>query len=245
MFSTKASKLIIPGFVPGFTSAYFLNPADVEQLDNGGLRVGGTDSQPATFDPTRPINFVNFVERDKDLNEFGLKEKKGYYGYLKNLYVNFDLFKEKIEQSNKTIKDILLDILNENSFWNFQIVEGELKKTNEQAKDELRAIAPGVAAPAENAGVGVFNPLGGGYTPGRGFTNNKGFGAVGGGGAIGGGFGTTVGQFGGGYTPGAGLSGATGFGAATAASVGSAASAALANRIAASGNKSSTTSKIL
>ena len=143
-------------------------------------------------------------------------------------------------------KDILLDILNEmssavNSFWNFQIVEGELKKTNEQAKDELRAIAPFVAAPAGVGGIGTFNAAAGGYTPGAGFTNFNGSG-IGGGGTIGGGFGTTIGQFGGGYTPGAGLSGATGFGAATAASIGSAAAAAVANRIAASGNKSSTTS---
>jgi len=187
MFSTKASKLIIPGFVPSFTEAYFLNPADIAQYGDGKLAIAGNLSQPRNFDPKRPKSFVNFVEDTKDLNEFGLKEKKGYYGYLKNLFVNFDLFKSKIEQSNKNIREILLDILNEmssavNSFWNFQIVEGELKKNNEQLKSELRQIAPFVAAPAGNAGGsanvgGGFNPLGGGYIPGGGFTNNTGFGA--------------------------------------------------------------------
>jgi hypothetical protein len=66
----------------------------------------------------------------RDLNEFGFKEKNGYWGYLKFLFVNFEMYKSKIEQKNKNIREILLDILNEmssavNSFWNFQIVEGE------------------------------------------------------------------------------------------------------------------------
>jgi hypothetical protein len=151
MFSTKASKLIIPGFVPSFTEAYFLNPSDITQYGDGKLKP--SSGKTVNLVPKRPKSFVNFVEDAKNLNEFGLKEKKGYYGYLKNLFVNFDLFKSKIEQSNKNIREILLDILNEmssavNSFWNFQIVEGELKKNNEQLKSELRQIAPFVAAPA-------------------------------------------------------------------------------------------------
>lgn len=126
MFSTKASKLIIPGIVPNFGDTYFLSSAEITQLPDGKLN---------NLNPIRIKGGPNFVERDADLNKFGLKEKKGYYGYLKNLFVNFDLFKEKIEQKNKNIREILLDILNEmsaacNSFWNFQVVEGESNDGN-------------------------------------------------------------------------------------------------------------------
>jgi hypothetical protein len=121
MFSTKASKLIIPGFVPNFGDTYFLSSAEISQLPDGKIN---------NLNPINITNGFSFVERGADLNKFGLSEKKGYYGYLKTLFVNFDMFKEKIEQKNKNIREILLDILNEmssavNSFWNFQIVEGE------------------------------------------------------------------------------------------------------------------------
>lgn len=121
IFSTKASKLIIPGFVPDF-SQYFLSFSDIQQRPNGFIN----EKTPKGFE-----SFIKFVET-KDLNpdEFGIKEKAKYWGYLKNLFVNFDMFKSKIEQNNKTIREILLDILNEmssavNSFWNFQMVENE------------------------------------------------------------------------------------------------------------------------
>jgi hypothetical protein len=124
MFSTKASKLIIPGYVPDF-SVYFLSSDEPIQKSDGVIGV----KHPKGFK-----DFVKFIEQN-DLNEFGLKEKKQYYGYLKNLFVNFDMFKSKIEQKNKTIREILLDILNEmssavNAFWNFQIVEGEATDGN-------------------------------------------------------------------------------------------------------------------
>lgn len=157
MFSTKATKLIITGKIPDF-SIYFLNSAEVSQNSNGNL----ADKQPKEFPGFD--NFVQFVE-NKNLTEFGLRENAGYYGYLKNLFVNFDMFKSKIEQKNKTIREILLDILNEmssavNGFWNYQIVESEFKKSNETATNELREIAPFVAAPQQqtfnSAGSGAF-----------------------------------------------------------------------------------------
>ena len=59
----------------------------------------------------------------------GYFEKPGYYGDIENLYINFNVFCKAIKNSaNKSIKDVLLDMLNEmsdavNSFWNFQLVE--------------------------------------------------------------------------------------------------------------------------
>ena len=142
MFSTKKSKLIIPGVVPNARSTYFLSSEEIEQKPDGRLN---------NINVVKALNFTEFVERGIDLNQFGLKEKKEYYGYLKNLYVNFDMFKEKLEQKNKNIREILEDILNEmssavNSFWNFQIIEGEYKISNEEVAANIQRNAPGIAA---------------------------------------------------------------------------------------------------
>jgi hypothetical protein len=135
MFSTRASKLIIPGYHPDF-SEYFLNPDEVQQYNDGKLNGRGV-----VFIPT----FTTFIEQSElNSNELGLKERAKYYGYLKNLYVNFDMFCEKLKQDQKTIREILLDILNEmssavNGFWNFQIIESKFKK-NQQLSREAEAI---------------------------------------------------------------------------------------------------------
>ena len=68
-----------------------------------------------------------------ELNLYGLKETSGgYWGYLKDLYVNFDMFIEKLQAPNKNIREVFLDILNEMSaaacsFWNFQVSEQRSK----------------------------------------------------------------------------------------------------------------------
>ena len=141
MFSTKSSALVIPGDIPDFRQ-YFWNAGEVTQEANGVLMV-------STKDPTKPISanpidasingtrFVEQVPLDTSNNDGDtISEKKGYWGRLKNLYVNFNMFVEKINQPNKTIREVLLDILNEmsagaNEFWNFQIVEQVLKNDDE------------------------------------------------------------------------------------------------------------------
>jgi hypothetical protein len=123
-FSTKADKLIIPGTVPDFFQ-YYLQSNEIEQLNGGKLLVNDK-----TIEPRWAKDGLEIFRPNSDLNQFGFKEKKEYWGYLKFLFVNFEMFKSKIEQKNKNIREIFLDILNEmssavNSFWNFQIVEGE------------------------------------------------------------------------------------------------------------------------
>lgn len=124
MFSTNADKLIIPGTIPDF-SAYYLNSSKVIQGKNGILSVGGKQVKP--IDTFSDFNGISFVQ-NTDLNKFGLKEKAGRWGYLKDLYVNFNVFHRALESTNKNIREVFIDILNEcssavNSFWNFQIVE--------------------------------------------------------------------------------------------------------------------------
>lgn len=124
MFSTNSDKLIIPGKIPDF-SAYYLSTAKVTQGDDGILSVGDTVYNP--IDTSKDFGGISFV-KNTSLTQYGLSEKAGYWGYLRDLYVNFDVFKSALESKNKTIREVFTDILNEcssavNSFWNFQIKE--------------------------------------------------------------------------------------------------------------------------
>lgn len=128
MFSTKPEKLIIPGAsLPPFRK-YFLNSNEVQQHANGVIDEEGPIDY--SLGSNGEVKFPQSVE----LNSMGHKEDANHWGYLKHLYVNFDqVFTSKLNQTNKTIREIFLDILNElssgvNSFWNFQIVETTVTK---------------------------------------------------------------------------------------------------------------------
>lgn len=131
MFSTKASKLIIPGKMPDF-SAYFLNKSTITQKA-GGVFI----NSEGTFSVIdNSIDTIGSFVQDTAVSITPTNtEKGGYWGYLKNLYINFQVFREKMEQKNKNIREVLLDMLNEmssgvNSFWNFQVVEQKDKNGN-------------------------------------------------------------------------------------------------------------------
>jgi hypothetical protein len=137
IFSTKPSKLLIPGKIPDF-QLYYLNPNNVDVnsilqtpfIDNTIYGApflcsfcqysrDGNGLRPALVDP-------NDASKGTYL---GMTEKDGYYGQLGNLFINFNVFVEAMRNSsNKSIREVLMDMLNEmssavNSFWNFQIVE--------------------------------------------------------------------------------------------------------------------------
>jgi hypothetical protein len=136
-YSAKADKLIIPGQLPDFFQ-YYLQSSQIKQLEGGILEVDGNPKAPRGAKDgleyfRRTGDLIPPTGEDGKPKDGYFKEKEGYYGYLKYLFVNFDMFKEKIEQKNKNVREIFLDILNEmssavNSFWNFQIVEGQFKE---------------------------------------------------------------------------------------------------------------------
>jgi hypothetical protein len=146
IFSTKADKLLIAGNLPEF-SKYFLNVNDVSQqelYDSNFIGLG-----------------VPFVESSALTSEIvkGYSEEAEHWGYLKNLYVNFDMFKNKIEQKNKNIREIFLDILNEmssavNSYWNFQIVEMQDENGNISKEIEINAFSVPMLNP-----MNITNPI--------------------------------------------------------------------------------------
>jgi len=131
MFSTKSSALIIPGDIPDFRQ-YFWNTDEITQEAGGVLMVGKTPANPIDAS-IAGVRFVEQVPLDSSNNDGDtVAEKKEYWGRLKNLYVNLNMFVEKINQPNKTVREVFLDILNEmssavNNFWHFQIVEHQLK----------------------------------------------------------------------------------------------------------------------
>ncbi len=135
MFSTKASKLVIPGFMPDF-SAYFLNAGVITQKAGGVFeQKGETETKQFPIVDNHIPTIGSFVQTEDTVIGPAHTEKGGYWGYLKNLYINFEVFRSKMEQKNKNIREVLLDMLNEmssavNSFWNFQVVEQQDKDGN-------------------------------------------------------------------------------------------------------------------
>ena len=157
IFSTNPLKLIIPGGLPDF-STYFLNPNKVVQgyTSETGDKINmnaetllvDSVQYPPTLNVAGPagsdeaIAFVESTELNAstpgNINTSGktrYNEDAKYWGYLKNLYVNFDMFIEKMTQPNKLLGEILLDILQSmstavNGFWNFQLVEDKDKAGN-------------------------------------------------------------------------------------------------------------------
>ena len=134
MFSTKDSKLIIPGIMPDF-SVYFLNSGEITQNAGGEFTCVGSKESPFSVVDNKLPTVGAFVQTADTSLGPAHTEKGGYWGYLKNLYINFEVFRSKLEQKNKNIREVLLDMLNEmssavNSFWNFQVVEQQDKDGN-------------------------------------------------------------------------------------------------------------------
>lgn len=113
IFSTKPESLLISGKLPDFEQ-YYLQTEPPTYKSIVGNPVDNSIGN---------ISFTQFGKSTK-----GHTEEGGYWGYLKNLYINEDMLVNKLTSVNKNIREVLYDILNElssavNSFWNFQIVE--------------------------------------------------------------------------------------------------------------------------
>ena len=134
MFSTKSSALIIPGELPDFRQ-YFWNRGEITQKGKGVLAVAGLPDALPINNSINKRSFVQSTPLNINTPNKKIKEAPFFWGYLRNLYVNFDMFVEKLNEPNKTIREVLLDILNEmssavNNFWNFQLVETQAEADN-------------------------------------------------------------------------------------------------------------------
>lgn len=111
----------------------------VEEAPAGDERAekNGSANDPATGQ-SRPVPFAFpcLYDLDESVLSFScddsvepLQEKAGFWGWLKDLYINFEFFIECLSKSNMNSKDVLFEMLNGmsgacNSIWDFQLREG-------------------------------------------------------------------------------------------------------------------------
>lgn len=164
MFSTDKTKLYIPNATaPNFNLLSALSATkELNQFivyDNLNTPENLANLHPLTGDkkydeklypngsskefpdgPNRPVPYAFPARYDLELkskvdDSFKIiKEKSGFWGHLKNLYINFDFFVECISKPNFVVRDVYYEMLNGmssacNSIWNFQIIETINKET--------------------------------------------------------------------------------------------------------------------
>jgi len=116
---------------------YIINnhPKVVDDISYTGTRNKsyGDAPTPHAFPSHEPLTESTYKELNKIFKNDGsitpITAKSGFWGYLKNLYVNYDFFLEQIQSPNLFTKDILYNLLNGMSSacgnqWKFQIIEG-------------------------------------------------------------------------------------------------------------------------
>ena len=165
MFSTDKNVLYIPNTTaPAFNidAAFSGEPAEDKFIDFANLNEKTQNLHPETniqgFTGTRAKNgdktphaFPSTYDLTKEDNEWvydpnksvkSYEMDKGHWGWLKNLYINFDFFCKTMKSPNYTTRDVLYDLLNAmssacNSHWKFQIIERAHPNTG---KTELQVV---------------------------------------------------------------------------------------------------------
>jgi hypothetical protein len=192
MFSTDATKLFIPNpTAPNFKFVKALSATEeiksyiefsalnnkenianlhpIAELDNypwlqhlDSRNDSGTGLRPVpyAFPNTRGI----FLKSLADATFIPLQERAGFWGYLKDLYINFNFFVECISKSNLVVRDVFYEMLNGmsgacNSIWKFQIIEGIIDKPS--GKYELMVKDVNFLGDiSNNAGITTFQSRG-------------------------------------------------------------------------------------
>jgi hypothetical protein len=85
------------------------------------------EAQSADNTTDNSIDGINFPERVSTPSTSDIEKSANNWGYLKNLYVNFEFAKNIIGTKNFAIKDVLYNILNGlssavSSYWQFEII---------------------------------------------------------------------------------------------------------------------------
>jgi hypothetical protein len=100
IFSTKKENLLIPGKLPDFTKII----VNTQGIDYSDLTSdGGIDLRIPKAGNNGFVSFIDENKLEDTKNEKTFQEIGAYYGYLENLYINFDFFKNTITSSNKFI----------------------------------------------------------------------------------------------------------------------------------------------
>ena len=105
-----------------------INTYDEKMWPNGSKKDFATGTNrpvPYAFPSTYELT-LNRSNVDSSFDT--VKEDPYFWGYLKNLYINFDFFLECVSKPNFVVRDVLYEMLNGmssacNSLWRFQIME--------------------------------------------------------------------------------------------------------------------------
>lgn len=166
MFSTDSSKLYIPNRqLPNFNLQAVLTSKstisggviDLQQLGNSDYVVDGcpfaATAGPQTDGTSKStikeiyefpsrVELKDAVVWDDNLKVMQIDAKAGEWGYLRNLYINFDFFIEVLNRSDYVAKDVYYEILNgissaANSYWDFDIFNVPKVEKNEEGQLDL------------------------------------------------------------------------------------------------------------
>ena len=149
MFSTKPNILFIPNKnTPKFSTKQIVEGKSIQDTitknSDGSIIFSSTNihDNSVTFDGSSNVVFPNSGNLNYDPADGAeiVKKSPNEWGFLNDLYVNFEFAKKKLDDDNILLKDALYEILNGmssavNGFWDFQIVE---KESNETGISELR-----------------------------------------------------------------------------------------------------------
>ena len=115
---------------------------------------------PYAFPNTRGLS----AKSPADSTFIAIQEKARFWGYLKDLYINFNFFVECISKPNFVIRDVFYEMLNGmssacNSIWKFQIQE--VPKPNPKGKFELAVVDLNFLGDiSNNSGIVTFQSRG-------------------------------------------------------------------------------------
>lgn len=192
MFSTDKSKLYIPNIKApyfGIKDAFSGEPAKDKFIFNeeGKIEItqnlhpktvfgsySGTREKNGVYGEVKvPHAFPSNYELSKSDNSWdGLDSTmipqtapRGWWGWLKNLYINFDFFIEVLQTPNYTQRDVLYDLLNGmsgavNSLWRFQIQERNNPKTGNTELQVVDMNFTGDISKIPDTGIKTFQSRG-------------------------------------------------------------------------------------
>lgn len=155
MFSTDKTKLFIPNTnLPDFHLNDFLKNTEaatgsldpfIQENQNGTIATINAHPNPTPFDGISNDKIfafpsLNDIEVEIEYDDTILKTdpKAHQYGYLKNLYINYNFFLEVLKKPGLLMHECLMELLNGmssacNLYWDFQIYEvGDKKDGNLQ-----------------------------------------------------------------------------------------------------------------
>lgn len=116
-----------------FTNRTKLNPRETKNGQFKDYALGTPRPVPYAFPCTYALDRdvaseIGLGYHDVDETVIPVTEDAFYWGFLKDLYINFDFFTECLSKPNVTIKEVFYDMLNAlssavNSIWHFEVVE--------------------------------------------------------------------------------------------------------------------------